>query len=439
MGLTGNKTFVGIGLGAIQSGLFLYEAFQSGSFRRLVVVEVVPEVVAAVRKDGGYCSVNIAFSDHVESVHLGPLDIYNPAEEGDRQSILNAIAEADEIATAVPSVAFYVSENPGSIHRLLAGGLLHKVDLNGPRAVIYTAENNNHAAEILEKAVMDLIPGNNQASIRARVRFVNTVIGKMSQVVADPAEVQALGLTPITSDFPRAFLVEAFNQILISKIQFPDAFQRGIGVFQEKDNLLPFEEAKLYGHNATHALLGYLGGMAGFRCMADLKDVPGMISFARAAFIKESGAALIQKYPGVDGLFTQAGYMAYAEDLFERMTNPFLVDMINRVTRDTERKLGWNDRLIGTMRVAIKYNVVPRCYAIGAAAALVHFEPALMQNKQLVSGILDELWQKSSQNLEERNRLVVLIESALGKLRLWHSAGFPNPENFFLKGNFDIE
>ena len=34
------KTFVGFGFGAIQGGLFLYEAFRSGKFGRLVVAEV---------------------------------------------------------------------------------------------------------------------------------------------------------------------------------------------------------------------------------------------------------------------------------------------------------------------------------------------------------------------------------------------------------------
>ena len=37
----------------------------------------------------------------------------------------------------------------------------------------------------------------------------------------------------------------------------PD-FKRGITVFDEKGTLQPFEEAKLYGHNAAHALMGYL-------------------------------------------------------------------------------------------------------------------------------------------------------------------------------------
>ena len=431
MALTGSRTFVGFGFGAIQSGLFLYEAFHSGEFRRLVVAEVMPETVAAVRRESGYFCVNIAHYDRVESARVGPVDIYDPNIEADRLDILAAIVEAEEIATAIPSVAFYVSEKPGSIHRLLADGLCQNIEKNRPRAVVYAAENHNHAAEILEAAVMDLVPQEQRAAVHSRVRFLNTVIGKMSQVVADPLEVRSRRLTPITSDLSRAFLVEAFNRILISKVHFPESFNRGIHVFQEKDDLLPFEEAKLYGHNATHALLGYLGAMLGVQSIADLQDVSGMLSFARKAFIEESGAALIRKHAGIDQLFTPEGYQNFADDLLERMTNPFLVDMIERVTRDTERKLGWNDRLIGTMRVALVQGVAPCRYALGAAAALVRLNPAILESQTPIGNVLDTIWQEASLDQIERNRLVALIESALGELRSWRLAGFPNLEIFY--------
>jgi mannitol-1-phosphate/altronate dehydrogenase len=253
----------------------------------------------------------------------------------------------------------------------------------------------------------------------------------MSQVVADPLEVRSRSLTPITSDLPRAFLVEAFNRILISKVQFHESFKRGIHVFQEKDNLLPFEEAKLYGHNATHALLGYLGAMLGVQSVADLQEVPGMMSFARAAFIEESGAALIRKHTGVDQLFTAEGYQNFADDLLERMTNPFLVDTIERVTRDIERKLGWNDRLIGTMRMALEQEVVPRCYALGAAAALLRLDPATLESQMPAASILDVLWKEASPNPSERNQLLVLVETALEELRSWRAAGFPSLKIFY--------
>ncbi|MBZ5564775.1 MAG: hypothetical protein LAP13_20430, partial [Acidobacteriia bacterium] len=157
MALTGSRTFVGFGFGPIQSGLFLYEAFRSGNFRRLVVGEVLPDVVEVIRQAQGWYSVNVAHSDRVEIAPVGPVEIEDPAVEADRERLVAAVAEAEEIATAVPSVNFYVSSSPGSIHRLLAAGLRRKAADGGARAVVYAAENHNHAAEILEARVLEEI------------------------------------------------------------------------------------------------------------------------------------------------------------------------------------------------------------------------------------------------------------------------------------------
>ena len=76
---TTEPTFVGFGFGAIQAGLFLYEAWISGNFARLVVVEVMQEVVDAVRANGGMYTLNIAHTDHVATIQVGPIEIFNPA------------------------------------------------------------------------------------------------------------------------------------------------------------------------------------------------------------------------------------------------------------------------------------------------------------------------------------------------------------------------
>src|SRR3990172_193254 len=175
-----DRTYAGFGFGAIQAGLFLYEAFQSGAFRRLVVGEGVPEGVASGRRSEGHFSVNVAERDHVQRIDVGPVEIDNPAAESDRQRLVDAVAEAEEIGTAVPSVQHYVSQHPGSLHRILAQGLRKKAAVGGPRAVVYTAENHNHAAEILEEKVLQEVPAAERKAVSAQVRFLNTVIGKMS-------------------------------------------------------------------------------------------------------------------------------------------------------------------------------------------------------------------------------------------------------------------
>ncbi len=436
MALTGKCTYVGFGFGAIQAGLFLYEAYGSGAFGRLVVAEVMPDSVAAVRQASGRFSVNTAYSDQVRHSEVGPVEIENPASEPDRNRLVEAIAEATEIGTAIPSVRHYVSTGPGSLHRVLAEGLRRKAACRGPRAVVYTAENHNRAAEILQSEVLAEIPEGERETARSRVRFLNTVIPKMSGVISDRDEIRTHGLATITPDEPRAFLVEAFNRILISKIQFgePDGeppFRRGIEVFEEKGNLLPFEEAKLYGHNAAHALAAYLGTAIGVHRIADLRRIPGVLPFLRAALIEESGAALVRRYAGVDPLFTAEGYQRHADDLLTRMLNPYLLDTVERVGRDPQRKLGWDDRLIGTVRMALREGVEPRRYAIGVAAALATVDRSTLEEETSTAALLNALWSDASPAKREREAVLDLIEDGRRQLVRWIEAGFPDLESFF--------
>ncbi len=354
-----DRTFLGFGFGPICSALFCYEAHRSGHFNRFVVAEVDGQLVDAVRRAGGRYTVNIAHADRIEHAGVEGVELLNPNEPADRAKLIDTVAEADELATALPSVRFYDTGASASVSSVLGEGLA-KRDPGRP-AMIYAAENHNRAAEILS----GLLPPDAPAEV------LNTVIGKMSGVIEEAAAIERLGLAPLTPDAARAVLVEAFNRILISRITQPGA-TRGIEVFIEKDDLLPFEEAKLYGHNAIHALIGYLAARRGLVTMDQAGRCDDLMATARAAFVDESGAAMCRKYAHLaDDLFTPAGYRAYADDLLERMTNPYLNDRVDRVVRDPRRKCGYHDRLFGTMRLAVEQGVEPTHMAAGAAAACV--------------------------------------------------------------------
>jgi len=405
------RTFVGFGFGAIQGGLFLYEAHRSGNFARLVVAEVVPEVVEAIRRSGGRYRVNVATRAGIEVHEVSRVEIYNPLVPGDAAKLATALAEASEICTALPSVDFFARGEP-SIANLIADAMrLKAADTSLPGCIVYTAENHNHAAEILQDACGKKLDEATCARTSERVQFLNTVIGKMSGVVTDPAQIKNDRLACLTNGSSRALLVEEFNRILITQIRLP-GFDRGIKVFIERPDLLPFEEAKLYGHNATHALLGYLAQRKGHRFMSDVSSDRALITLGREAFLEESGAALIARHKGVDPLFTPAGYQAYADDLLERMINPHLRDLIERVVRDPRRKLAWDDRLIGTMRLALDAGVQPRRFALGAAAAV----EGLASPKPL-GETLNELWPAADQPPGRKGRLVSLITEAQSKLK----------------------
>jgi mannitol-1-phosphate/altronate dehydrogenase len=402
------RVFVGFGFGAIQSGLFLDEAFRSGRFTRLVVAEVMNDVVAAVRADKGVYTVNVATRTGIERHVVKGVEIFNPNQPADRAALIEAVARASELATALPSVKFFESGGDASVAGVLAEGIRRKIaDPALPAAVVYTAENNNHAAEILHECLGRKL-GADLAKADARCQLLNTVIGKMSGVVTDPAQIKEQDLAPATSAATRAFLVEAFNRILITRITLT-GFTRGISVFEEKDDLFPFEEAKLYGHNATHALIGYLGWLKGLPTMADAGSDAAILAAARRAFMEESGRALQVKYKGLDPLFTAAGWKAYVEDLLVRMANPHLRDAVDRIIRDPRRKLGWHDRLVGTMRLARAYGFEAGGYARGAAAAvrLLKTEEALPTKE-----LLESVWKESSPDPAEAAAVLALIEAA---------------------------
>jgi len=355
------KSFVGFGFGPIQSGLMLLEAQASGNFSRFVIVEIMQELVDAVRANGHRSTVNVAHADGIENKTLSDIEIFNPRDATDRKAIAHAIGTADELATAIPSVELYDAGGESSVAALLAA------HLNPDRPqILYASENNNYAAERLDECIRR----HGAPEKLAHFQVLNTVVGKMSGVIQDPQVIKRLGLKPLVPGNSRAVLVEEFNHIFISTIRFPGVAP-GIGVFEQKADLLPFEEAKLFGHNAIHALLGYLAAQKGYGIMSDIREDAALMDLGRRAFVEESGATLLRKHGALgDPLFTEAGYAAYADDLLRRMTNPYLNDEVDRICRDPKRKLAYGDRLIGTMREALQQDVCPRLMARGAAAAL---------------------------------------------------------------------
>ncbi len=419
------KTFVGFGFGPIQAGLFLAEAHLSGNFERLVVAEVVPEVVAAVRSAAAF-TVNIGRDDGIDTLTVRPVEIYSPRVEDDRAQLVAAVVEATEMATALPSVDFYGAGGASSIAQILADGLARKVEQGGPPAIVYAAENHTHAAELLRDAVLAATPARQRGAVLGKVQFLDTIIGKMSGAPEEAADLQ-----PLAPGLNRAYLVEAFNRIYISQIQRPGdgsevgpewtGFVRGIEVFIEKADLAPFAEAKLYGHNAGHALAAYLAHALGFRRIDELRRRPDVIDFVRAAMVEESGAALCARYGGVDPLFTRAGFADYAGDLIRRMVNPYVRDTVARVGRDPARKLGWNDRLVGAMRQAQEAGISPRRYALGAAAALAYAGVDAAE----APAYLTARWQADAPDNEEAQGILALVLAGCERLQSWAGQNYP--------------
>jgi mannitol-1-phosphate 5-dehydrogenase len=420
MGFGGSRRLVGLGFGAIQAGLFAYEAQRSGAYAPPLMVDVRPELVAALRADGGHFRVNIARADRIDVADVGPVEAADSRIPADRERVVDAIAAADELASALPSVAFYRTDAPNSPHLLLAEALARRT-AERP-LIVLCAENHRSAAALLETAVLAALPAGSADLVHGKARWVDTVIGKMSGLIDDPAEIAALGLATITPHLHGAFLVEAFDRILIAAVGYAHGvpMHTGMAVLREVQDLAPFEDAKLLGHNATHALAGFLGQLAGLHRMAELEEVPGAMAFLRAAFIEESGRALIARHAGADALFTPRGYAAFADDLLARMVNPHLADTVERAARDPRRKLAWEDRLAGLVRVGLAVGVPTPRYAMGIAAGLAILGASSTSERE---ALLDEVWGRAARG-QEGAIVRSAIEDGAVLLGRWRREGF---------------
>lgn len=411
------RIFVGIGFGAIQTGLFLREAQRSGNFDRYVVAMRRVNLAKALN-DKGTVTVNIAMPDGIVVETYTHIEARCLSAEEDVVRLEQDLLAAHEISVAVSSVGDYVSCHPNSLHRLIAHAIAGKMRGEGPKVLIYSSENHNDAASLLQRAILSAMPEADHAAANQVFQTVDTIIGKMSRVIRDQDEIAEAALAPSFDGGNEAFLVEAFNNILVSQVDAARTSGRAISQLVEKADLTPFEHAKIHGHNATHAGFAYVGQVLGLKWMADVAAIPEVFSFFRDAFLEESGEALIRLHGGKDPLFTSEGYRAYVDDLLARMANPWLRDTCERIGRDVSRKLGWDDRLIGTIRLVRSQNISAKRYGFAALAA---FETLGKRPDSMI-----ESWMKSGATATEAEEMARFLNALQSDYNTWR-AGLPNP------------
>lgn len=348
-----SKVFLGIGAGPIQTGIYVAGA-SKGGFDRIVLADVDKALVDAIRASGTI-TVNTACADRIRTDVYKNIEIYNSSVPEDLAVLKKVAAEALAVNTALPAVKFYQ----------YCTWLKEAFDTN-PEGVryVYTSENCTTAADELRK-VLGSWPN---------TYYLDTVIGKMSKIF--PAAESEL--PPLAPGYIKGHLVEEFNEIYTTDA--PGIENVGIvGLYPKKD-IYPFEEAKLYGHNASHFLLGVLAARMGCKFMSDAVRFPEIVALTKRALLEECSPALCSKFKGVDPYFEQENYNKWAVELVRRMTSPLLSDSVDRVIRDIDRKLAWQDRIIGAMRLCLSQGVKPSVLAQGAALAARYQALDALQN-----------------------------------------------------------
>jgi mannitol-1-phosphate 5-dehydrogenase len=271
-------------------------------------------------------------------------------------SAYQAEAVAEEICTADIAATAVGQKALGSIVTLLATGIVQRSRRFPGRPLdIIICENMHDAASFLKRALVEALPAG--FPFERTIGLVETSIGKM---------------VPIMSEMDRArdpllVFAEAYNTLILDRKGFKGEVVDVPGL-DPKDNIRAYVDRKLFIHNMGHAVCGYTSFV--FRpantYVWEAADDEEIREITRNA-MHEAGDALIAEYPDE---FTQSSIGEHIEDLLIRFRNKALGDTIYRLGRDLYRKLGHDDRLVGSLRLCEKHGITASYITLGTASAM---------------------------------------------------------------------
>ena len=335
------EKFVMYGAGNIGRG-FIGQLF-SGAGYRVGFVDINKEVIAKLNEDGQY-PVNVVTTE--TNVEQMVKNVYG-IDGGDIDLVSEEIATCALMATAIGvNVLKFIA-------RPIALGIKKRYERGAKPLNIIICENLIGADEFLKGLVKKEVP-EIADYIDANVGFVEASIGRMVPVMTDEKR---------AGNFLRVY-VEPYNILPVDKAAFK-------GDIPAVETLYPFSpfnlfiQRKLFMHNMSHALSAYLGNLRGYEYIYEAVADYDIRYVAYKALAEMAVAVAAENGTEVKPL------ISHADNLLYRFTNEALADTVARVGRDTKRKLGSNDRLIGALKLSVKNGVPCRFLCIGIAAAML--------------------------------------------------------------------
>ncbi|MCS6830462.1 MAG: mannitol-1-phosphate 5-dehydrogenase [Armatimonadota bacterium] len=338
---------VQFGAGNIGRG-FIAQLFHESGYE-VVFVEAVPALVDEINRRRRY-TIHIV-GDGAQDVEITHIR----AVHSERiEQVAQEVARAEVACTAV-GVNVLKQVAP-----LLARGIaLRSQNSSAPPLNILICENQLDADQILRNAVLEHLLPELHTYVDQHIGFVLCVVSRMVPQMT-PEEKQA---------DPLAIKVEAYKRLPVDAKAIKGSLPPIVGV-EPVENFIGHVERKLFVHNAAHAILGYLGWLKGYtyvhEAMAD-----EWIRSVLDECMREVSEAMVRKHA-----FTREEMHEHLADLYRRFENAALGDTIERVTRDPERKLRPNDRLVGAARLLLQNGLEPKGFCTPIAAALLYDNPA---------------------------------------------------------------
>lgn len=336
------KKFIMYGAGNIGRG-FIGQTFSDAGYK-VGFIDINMEVINALNEKGEY-PVNIVTSDKNEEKFVK--NVYG-IDGKDIENVSDEIASCDLMATAIGVNVLKFIAKP------IAKGIEKRANLSGTPLNIIICENLIGADEYLKGLILNEIP-ELKDFVNEKVGFIEASIGRMVPVMTEEKK----------AGNPLRVYVEPYNILPVDKASFKGEIPTDV------KNLYPFTpfnlfiQRKLFMHNMSHALCAYLGYLRNYEYIYQSINDFDIKYVAFRALVRSALAIAKENNVEVEGL------ISHAENLLYRFTNTALGDTVERVGKDTKRKLSANDRLIGALKLCEKHNIDAQYICIGIAAGLI--------------------------------------------------------------------
>ena len=314
------------------------------------------------------------------------------------KEITEAIAEADVVFDAVGGknlqeiVPFYIK---GIEKKAEKGGYLNFV----------TCENWKEPARILKEGIEAGIAPEAREYLDNYVGFTESVI--MRSGIEAPKE--------LLEKDPLIVNVQNYWHLPVDaarvKGSLPD-----IKYMEPLTGFAGFLERKFYTYNAANGTTSFVGALLGYKVLAEAAHDERILKILDGVY-QETGKALSIKH----GISLEE-QMAFAKTSLNKLQDYTIVDSIERNARDPQRKLGKDDRLVGSARMVLSCGIRPENLCTAIACAVYYRNPedssAVALEKVVKEEGIDAVLEKIC-GIEPEGELGILIKEKIEKIKEW--------------------
>lgn len=381
------------GAGKIARGFVGHLLYLSGI--PFVFVEKADGLADLINERGQY-TVNVLGAPEKNTVVRGARAL----KFSDADEIARAIAEADCVFDAVGG------KNLPEIVPYLTAGIALRAQINPKPINIVTCENWKLPADILRAGIGEALPAEHRAFFEEYVGITEAVIMR-SAIEATPDLLRRDPLIVNVQDY----------------WEFPyDASRLKAPLPEEMIGRKPiheftgFLERKFYTYNAANGTASFVGALLGHKYLADAAHDERIVALLDGVY-RETATALSKKHA-----FPFEEQWAFTRTSLRKLQDRNIVDYVERNARDPMRKLGPDDRLVGSARLCLEYGVKPEHLAISIACAMHYAEPTDESAQRLVAlretegydAVLEQVCR-----LDPNGELGLLVKEKLVQIKEW--------------------